>query len=58
MYNHLVLEPQRSAREENINNFSKNATYLNHLSEENYMRLRNNGLDLISRGKGIIDLMQ
>lgn len=53
MYNHLVLEPEKSMREIDYTPLTKNSTYLNHISEENYNKLRNQGLDLISRGKGI-----
>jgi hypothetical protein len=54
MYTHLVLEPDSSKKEDIIESVSSNLFWQNQFSEETRKKLRDQGLDLISRGKGII----
>ena len=54
MYNHLIVAPERPEAKEDPVDPIKNKTRLKDISKDEYLKLRQHGLDLIQKGKGIL----
>ena len=53
MYNHLILHPQKLDSKPDSIDPIKNKTRLQDISDEENLKLRHQGLELILSGKGI-----